>query len=190
MERADLAIRPFTSPLQPRSICLFAATYWSNSPTDDPLITDILEPVKQCFDSLSILVSPSLWCLQSLLLLIACPRVPQLTMLITTTGRMALLLGLHQYQKHVLLLSCILAGRLESLKHALQRPASRPSLDIENFAPHLQPDTSTIFGPLYEMVAEADRARYQENTEASIRNINDSSGGGEARFEGLKELLT
>lgn len=190
-------MEPFAPPLLTRSICLVTATYLSKDPEGDPLVSDILASVQQCFDSFEVATMPSLWSLQSLLLLITCPRVPQPSMLTSAACRMALLLGLHKPQNPRLLLfwSCVLASRWDSLCRADSSTFSRPSPDLMSLAPSSGPEDATIFTWLFTMVTEADQERCGPDSatkrtdcdwEGSFHEAAASIGTG---IRGLREIM-
>ncbi|VUC21919.1 unnamed protein product [Clonostachys rosea] len=141
---------------------------------------------------------PSLWSLQSFLLLISCPRIEQVSMLISAAGRMALLLGLHKPQNPKLFLfwSCVLASRWDSLRDPDTRATSRPCPDLMTFAPSYGPEEVTIFTWFFDMVADADGERYGGNSGAQPygndweAHLHQMGASIIVRSPGFKEMVT
>lgn len=170
VSRDELNEIPYAPPLLLRTICLLAASMQGKEAVK--LVEDIVDSLRQCFDAYELLALPSMPTLKAILLLLACPKVMDTSMLVAGACRMALILGCHRpsASNPTIYWSCIIAARWEMLKDPTTQKSRTLCFDLDSAPPSTEPNKDTPFGQIYQVLKEADPTIYQHPTRTPSSN--------------------
>ncbi|KAH8819855.1 hypothetical protein F5884DRAFT_27832 [Xylogone sp. PMI_703] len=161
--RSDLTGSAKISPLLIRSICLLSAMSQPASPENEALVESIVESVRQCSDESDIISAPSIPNLQALLLLLACPYIPNRSLMLAAACRMSLIYGLHCTESDSVILywSCVAWAWWTSLESSNDNPDKMMFFDLQSSRPFRNPRGEDFFGQIYSLLGKARKLRSQ-----------------------------